>query len=132
MDIKDSYTKIFLEAAGLDSTEEEIKKRRYEWWWNVRGKNNGGQRLTDQALEFIESVAGIKTYKISFPKDFEFTPQVLLWLDQYIESPYYFNKKYIIVLKEKAALELFLFSGDVRKLGHTRALSKRTAQIQTV
>jgi hypothetical protein len=129
MDIKDAYTKIFLETAGLDISDDEIKKKRYEWWWNVRGKNDGGQRLTDRAIEFIQTVAEIKTYKISFPKDFEFTPQVLLWLDQYIDSPYYFNKKYIIVLKERAAIELMLFSGDVRKLGHNKALAKRTAQI---
>ena len=128
MDIKDQYTKIFLDAANCDSTKEEVKKFRALWWWNVRGKNNGGLRLTDQAIEFIQKEADIKTYKIQFPEDFAFTPQVLLWLDKFIESPYYITKRNIIVLKEKSAFELYLFSGDVKKLGHNKAMSKRLIQ----
>jgi hypothetical protein len=53
---------------------------------------------------------------------------VLLWLDNYIDSPFFVNKKHIIVMKEKAAFELYLLSGDVRKLGHNRAMSKRLSQ----
>lgn len=128
MDIKDRYTEIFLKAAGITFNENEVKKYKMQWWWNYRNKENSGFRLTHQAIEFIEKKAQIKTYKIKFPEEFSFTPQVLLWLDKYIESPYYINKKYIFVLKEKSALELYLFSGDIKKLGHTKALSKRLNQ----
>lgn len=129
MNIKDRYTKIFLEAAGKTAvSDEEIKKYRSLWWWNIRNKNDGGLRLTDEAIEFIEKEAQIKTYKIEFPKEFSFTPQVLVWLDNFIESPYYITKKNIIVLKEKSAFELYLFSGDIRKLGHNKALAKRLTQ----
>jgi hypothetical protein len=31
-------------------------------------------------------------------------------------------------MKEMAAFELYLFSGDVRKLGHNKAMSKRLGQ----
>jgi hypothetical protein len=34
-------------------------------------------------------------------------------------------------MKEKAAFELYLLSGDVRKLGHNRAMSKRLSQEST-
>ena len=85
-------------------------------------------RLTEQALEFIEEHAKIKTYKVEFPKDFAITPQVLIWLDQFIDSPFFITKKYIIVMKEKAAFELYLFSGDIRKIGYNKALSKRLSQ----
>jgi hypothetical protein len=128
MDIKDRYTEAFLKAAEKEVSEKEIKKYRTAWWWNVRGKSEGGLRLTDQALEFIQKEAEIKTYKIEFPKEFSFTPQVLLWLDKYIESPYYITKRSIFVLKERAAFELHLFSGDIRKIGHNKALSKRLSQ----
>jgi len=128
MDIKDNYTKIFLKAGSLDFSDEEIRNKRPEWWWNVRSKDDGGLRLTDFAIKFIERDAKIKTYKIDFPKDFSITPQVLLWLDNFIDSPYYITKKSITVLKERAAFELYLFSGDVRKLGYTKALSKRLSQ----
>jgi len=130
MDIKDTYTKIFInaEAPSKEITEEDLKKKRVEWWWNVRDKESGGLRLTDEAIKFIQSSAQIKTYKVDFPKDFSITPQVLLWLDNFIDSPYYITKKAITVLKEKAAFELYLFSGDVKKMGYNKALSKRLSQ----
>lgn len=128
---KDAYTKAFLQAAELPVNEKNIKDYKALWWWSFRKKDQGGLRLTEQALEFIEEHAKIKTYKIEFPKEFAFTPQVLLWLDNYIDSPFFVNKKHIIVMKEKAAFELYLLSGDVRKLGHNRAMSKRLSQEST-
>ncbi len=128
MDVKDNYTNIFLKAAELDITAELVKSKRMEWWWNVRVKNDGGLRLTDQAMDFITNESEIKIYKIDFPKDFSITPQILLWLDKFIDSPYYITKRTISVLKEKAAFELYLFSGDVQKLGYNKALSKRLSQ----
>jgi hypothetical protein len=128
MDIKDCYTETFLKAAGREPSEEDVKKHRAIWWWNVRVKSEGGLRLTDQAIQFIEQESQIKTYSIEFPKEFAFTPQVLLWLDNFIESPYYITKRKIVVMKEKSAFELYLFSGDIRKMGHTKALAKRSSQ----
>lgn len=128
MDVKDNYTNIFLKAAELDITAELVKSKRMDWWWNVRVKNDGGLRLTDQAMDFIKNESEIKIYKIDFPKDFSITPQILLWLDKFIDSPYYITKRSITVLKEKAAFELYLFSGDVQKLGYNKALSKRLSQ----
>jgi len=128
MDVKDNYTNIFLKAADFDITEEIVKSKRMEWWWNVRTKDDGGLRLTDPAMDFIENVAKIKIYKIDFPKDFSITPQILLWLDKFIDSPYYITKRSITVLKEKAAFELYLFSGDIQKLGYNKALAKRLSQ----
>ena len=126
---KDSYTLAFLKAANEDNiTSELVKKRKIDWWWNVRSKDSGGLRLTDFAIKYVEEKADLKTYKINFPKDFSITPQVLLWLDNFIESPYYITKRSITVLKEKAAFELYLFSGDVQKLGYNKALSKRLSQ----
>jgi len=128
---KDAYTKAFLQAAEIPVTEKNIKDYNAVWWWSFRKKDQGGLRLTEQALKFIDEYAKIKTYKIEFPKEFAFTPQVLLWLDNYIDSPFFVNKKHIIVMKEKAAFELYLLSGDVRKLGHNRAMSKRLSQEST-
>ena len=128
MDPKDQYTKIFLKAADLPITDELLRNKRIEWWFNVRQKQSGGLRLTTEAVSFIENDAKIKTYKINFPKGFSITPQVLIWLDNFIESPYYITKKNITVMKEKAAFELYLFSGDVQKYGYGKALSKRLSQ----
>lgn len=128
MEQKDTYTTVFLQAAGLQTDPATVKKYKAVWWWNLRNKNVGGLRLTEHALQFIEEHAKIKTYKIDFPTEFAFTPQVLVWLDNFIESPYFITKKHITVLREKAAFELYLFSGDIRKIGHNKALAKRLSQ----
>lgn len=128
MDIKDTYTQVFLQAAGIDANADLHKQYKAVWWWNQRSKDTGGLRLTEHALNFIEEYAKIKTYKINFPEDVALTPQLLIWLDNFIDSPFFITKKYIVVLKEKAAFELYLFSGDVRKLGYSKALSKRLSQ----
>lgn len=128
MDIKDTYTQVFLQAANLQADPETIKKHKSIWWWNFRSKESGGLRLTEEAVTFIEDYAKIKTYKINFPDEFAITPQILIWLDNFIDSPFYITKKYIVVLKEKAAFELYLFSGDIRKLGYNKALAKRINQ----
>jgi hypothetical protein len=128
MDIKDTYTRVFLQAADQDSDPDTVKKYKSLWWWNFRSKDSGGLRLTEEAMTFIQEDAKIKTYKIEFPKEFAFTPQVLVWLDNFIDSPFYITKKFIVVLKEKAAFELYLFSGDIRKLGYNKALAKRLSQ----
>jgi len=128
MNTKDAYTRVFLQAANIEFADDTIKKYSAVFWFSFRNKDQGGLRLTEQGLQFIQEHAKIKTYKIEFPKEFAFTPQVLVWLDNFIDSPYFITKKNITVMKEKAAFELYLFSGDIRKFGHNKALSKRLNQ----
>lgn len=128
MDIKDTYTNTFLKAAEINAQDNEIDQYKKLWWYNFRSKNTGGLRLTEEGLNFITNQAEIKTYKVDFPKDFSITPQILVWLDNFIDSPYYITKKYMILLKERAAFELYLFSGDIKKFGYAKALNKRLNQ----
>ena len=88
MDLKDTYTSVFLKAAGQSFDEDTIKKFRGTWWQNVRGKDHGGLRLTDQGLEFIETYSQIKTYKVEILKEISITPQILVWLDQLSSSTF--------------------------------------------
>jgi len=46
-------------------------------------------------------------------------------MDQFIDCPYYFDRKGIIVTNEKKAMELHLFSGDVRKYGLIKAINRQ-------
>jgi hypothetical protein len=123
---KDRYTKIFLTAADLVSDDEAVKAKRTEWWYNNR--DQGGLRLTEAGLDFVIEKAKIKTYNIKFPGTFSITPQILVWLDRFIDCPFYLTKKDITVLSEKSAFELYLFSGDVKKMGYSKALAKRLSQ----
>jgi hypothetical protein len=120
---KEFYTDIFLKAAELsDADKEKLIKT---WWYNLRSKKIGGLRLTDDGLTFVKENADIKTYEVDIPKEIKITPQVLLWLDQFIASPWYLMKNKITVLSEKTAFELYLFSGDVKKMGQAKAMAKR-------
>lgn len=90
------------------------------WWKNKRSKDSGGLRLTDEGLDVLHQLT-IETYKIDFPKNFKITTQVLIQLDQFIDCPYYLTDKYIIVTSERKAVELTMFSGDVRLYGNAKA-----------
>lgn len=125
---KDVYTQIFLKAAEDTVSNDIIKSKKSVWWWNNRNKDTGGLRLTEEGIQYITDFAKIKTYSVKFPKEISITPQILIWLDNFIESPYYITKKDITVITEKAAFELYLFSGDIRKMGYSKALSKRMSQ----
>jgi hypothetical protein len=128
MDRKDSYTEVFLKAAGVETNEKLIKDFRGVWWYSTREKDTGGLRMTDQCLEFVETKSKIKTYKIEMPKEMIISPQVLIWLDQYIDTPWHVTKKNLMVLSERTAFELYMFSGDVKKLGMARTMAKRLRQ----
>lgn len=121
---KEFYNQIFLEAAK-ETEITDLNKFEKEIWFNLRNKVEGGLRLTDIGLEYIREKSDIKTYQIDIPKEIKFTPQVLLWLDKFIDTPYHLHKHTISVLSEKTAFELYLFSGDVKKLGQTKAIAKR-------
>jgi hypothetical protein len=128
MNNKDTYTKTFLSAADIEPTDQLIESKRAEWWYNVRQKDGGGLRLTEHGIDFVQNQSKLKTYNIKFPGQFTITPQILVWLDKFIETPYYITKKDITVISERTAFELYLFSGDVQKMGYSKALSKRMSQ----
>lgn len=129
-DSKSTYTKVFLNAGNESTDPKTIERVRGIWWYNLRTKDEGGLRLTEQGITFVREKADIKTYDIKLPKELKITPQILLWLDQFITSPWYIEKGTLSVLSEKSAFELYLFSGDVRKMGYTKAMAKRLKESQ--
>ena len=95
-----------------------------KWWKSNRTKDTGGLRLTDDGYDFIIDTLDIKMYEVPYSVNMEFTTQVIIWLDQFIDCPYYLGPKSIFVTDERKALELSLFSGDVRKYGLMKAIKK--------
>jgi len=122
---KETYTKVFLKQAEIAISDVTMKEYMSTLWQNTRVKNEGGLRLTDFGLEFLKSKLELATYEIPFPKDFELTTNTIIWLDQFIDCPYWLCKYSIEVTDEKKALELHLFSGDVKKYGLTKALNRQ-------
>jgi hypothetical protein len=128
MDKKNIFTSIFLKETKEKIDQTQFDQAKNSWWWNYRNKDEGGLRLTEDGFNFITENTEVRNYKVDFPKDLKLTPQVLIYLDRFIESPYYINKSSITVFNERSALELYLFSGDIRKMGSIKALKKRLNQ----
>lgn len=125
MNWKETYTKIFLKHAGKSVNEVTLKEYTPRWWQNTRTKESGGLRLTDEGLQFVIEELQLSTYDVPYPVDFEMTTQTVIFLDKFINCPYYMGRKGITVTDEKKALELHLFSGDIRKYGLTKAMKRQ-------
>ena len=123
MSNKTTYTKIFLKELGKTYNDVSVQQYLPLWWYNTRNKEKGGLRLTDRGYETIIEI-GLTTYDIPYPREMPLTTQVIIFLDQFIDCPYYLTNRSITVTNEKKAVELTLFSGDLRKYGLTKAMSR--------
>ena len=123
MNWKETYTKIFLKELGKNPSELSVKEYLPLWWKNTRDKGNSGLRLTDEGYEVLQQIE-LATYDIPFPVDMSFTTQVIIFLDQFIDCPYYLTNRSITVTNERKAVELTLFSGDLRKYGLSKAMNR--------
>ena len=124
MDTKTAYTRTFMELLEQPVHDESIKTNYYTWWQNVRESYQARSlRLTREGLKMLERL-DIKTYVIKFPDRIIFTPQTYLWLDEFVDCPYFVDKKQIHVTLERMALQLMMFAGDITKYGLARAMSQ--------
>jgi NAD-dependent DNA ligase len=120
---KTLYTKVFLQQQGRAINEASMAEVMPVWWQNTRNKTEGGLRLTEAGFEMLKELE-IEMYEISFPLDMQLTTQVIIYLDKFIDSPYYLTNKSVFVTNEKKAVELTLFSGDIRKYGIAKAMRR--------
>ena len=120
---KTTLTKVFLKQLDKSTDETSVKQYRPIWWQNTRSKDKGGLRLTDEGYKILQDI-GLAVYDIPFPPDMPMTTQVIIFLDQFIDCPYYITNRSIIVTNEKKAVELTLFSGDLRKYGLIKAMKR--------
>jgi hypothetical protein len=118
------YTKLFLKELGESVNDATVKEYLPLWWQNTREKSEGGLRLTEAGIEVLKQFE-IATYHIPYPQDMPMTAQVIIYLDNFIDCPYHLDKKGITVTNERKAVELALFSGDVRKYGIAKAMSRK-------
>ena len=123
MNWKETYTKIFIKQLDKSSDDTAVKQYMPLWWQNTREKDNGGLRLTEAGYEIVKQIE-LATYDIPYPPEMPLTTQVIIFLDQFIDCPYYLTNRSITVTNEKKAVELTLFSGDIRKYGLIKAMNR--------
>lgn len=125
MNVKDVYSKQLHETSKSNLT---IKDFRLTIWHNNRSNSDNGLRLTEKGFNLLKEDLELKSYEIELPKDQKMTSQILIWLDRFIDSPYYLEKNKLTVFKESTAFELYLFSGDLRKMGYAKAMAARLTE----
>ena len=126
MSVKETYTKIFLKQANSAITDATLKEYMPLWWQNTRAKDTGGLRLTSAGFDFLIEKLDLRFYEVPYPKDKPFTTQTIIFLDKFINCPYFLSKTSIYVTDEKKSLELHLFSGDLRKYGLVKAMKRQS------
>ena len=112
---KRELTKKFLVQLSLPADTKTIRKYHIQWWMNPRSSKNNGLRLTDLGYKVLVEQLGLKSYNITFPEETEWNSKLILHCEKFLDSPYYIERKSLVVFKEKTAIELVLFSGDIQK-----------------
>ena len=125
---QDTYTRVFLKSAEMGVTDENVSVYLRKWFMNTRKKAEGGLRLTDDGFDFVKDILELKLYEVPFPATLDLKPQVILFLDKFIDCPYYLTPESITVLSERKNFELHLFAGDVRQFGLIKAMKRKNKE----
>jgi len=121
----ETYTRIFLKQSDIATSPVNVKQYLPKWWKNTRTKENGGLRLTEEGYRYLKDDLQIRFYEVNLPDEFIYTTQTIIYLDRFIDCPYFLNGLQILVTDDKKYMELTLFSGDIEKYGLTKAMNRK-------
>jgi hypothetical protein len=124
---RDSLTKIFLQQWGKSIDETNVKLFSRKWWQSTRAGKQTNFRLSDDGYEFLVKELDLKEYEIPFTDTIEISPQTIVFLERYLDCPYYLTYKSITVFSERKCVELYFFSDDIRRFGLAKAMKERTS-----
>lgn len=120
---KEAFTELFLDQAGLSTSYVNIKLYMTHLWFN--SSKRAGLRLKKRGYDFLTKTLLLKSYTVPFIENMDMTPNVMIFLSHYMECPYYLNNNSITVFSERKSIELYLFSGDIRRIGLVKALNRQ-------
>ena len=126
---RDTLTKIFLQQWGKSTDDANVSMYSRVWWQSNRANKQNAFRLTDKGCEFLISGLGLQDYEIPFTEPIELSPQTIIFLERYIDCPYYLTNQSISVFSERKSFELFMFSDDIRKFGLVKAMKEREKEL---
>jgi hypothetical protein len=128
---RDVLTKIFLQQWGKSTDSANVSMYSRTWWQSNRVNKQDAFRLSDKGYEFLVSELDLKEYEIPFTEPIELSPQTIIFLERYIDCPYYLTNQSVTVFSEKKSFELFLFSDDIRKFGLIKAMNERQKELDS-
>jgi hypothetical protein len=126
---RDTLTKIFLQQWGKSTDEANVKLFSRKWWQSTRAGKQNNFRLSDEGYEFLTQELDLKEYEIPFTEPIELSPQTIIFLERYVDCPYYLTPMSITVFSERKGFELMLFSDDIRKFGIIKAMNEREKEL---
>ena len=128
---RDTLTKIFLEQWGKSTDDANLNMYSRTWWQSNRVNKQNAFRLSDKGFEFLTTELDLKSYEVPFTESIELSPQTIIFLERYIDCPYYLTTESITVFSEKKSFELYLFSDDIRKFGLIKAMNERQKDLDS-
>lgn len=122
---RDTLTKIFLDHWGKSSDDTNVLLYSRKWWQSSRVGKQTAYRLSDCGFEFLTSTLELKSYEVPFTDTIEISPQTIIFLERYLDCPYFLTYKSITVFDERKCVELYFFSDDIRRYGLAKAMKAR-------
>lgn len=124
---RDTLTKIFLDQWGKCTDDTNVKLFSRKWWQSSRISKQTAFRLSDDGYEFLTKTLELKAYEVPFTDTIEISPQTIIFLERYMDCPYYLTYKSITVFSERKCVELYFFSDDIRRYGLAKAMKERNS-----
>jgi hypothetical protein len=122
---RNALTKIFLDQWGKSSDDINVQLFSRKWWFSSRVGKQTAYRLSDDGLDFLTNTLELKSYEIPFSDKIELSPQTIIFLERYLDCPYYLTHRSITVFAERKCVELYFFSDDIRRYGLSKAMKDR-------
>jgi hypothetical protein len=115
---KRSLTKLFLEQAGLEASDQSIKSYMPIWW--VTPYSPIGFRLTSHGSGFLSQTLKLQKYTYQIKKDFQKNLKVMLQMNKHLAGPFYMpydqnGNTTITVYGEQDAFMMSMMGGDLQQ-----------------
>lgn len=120
-----TLTRIFLSQWNKSTDEANVQYYGIKWWFSFGNRNPFAFRLSEEGFSFLTNDLNLKSYEIPFTEHIELSPQTIIFLEKYLDCPYYLTHLSITVFSEKKSFELYMFSDDIRKFGLVKAMNAR-------
>ena len=128
---QDALTKIFLQQWGKTTDDVNVKLYSRKWWQSNRAGKPNAFRLSDEGYSFLVNDLELRAYEVPFTEPIELSPMTLIFLERYLDCPYYLTPLSITVFTERKNFELMLFSDDIRKFGLIKAMKEREKDLES-